>query len=438
MTWRSLGFSGMRWGIKPLRVALMTIVLAALVAPAGALAAPPANDNFADREVLGPGFPLDEPIEVPRSNVEATKEDGEFIPGLSPAGHSIWFEWEAEEDSWVTIGACDSEFPTILAVFTGTELNALTPAVSGNGNEGPDCPFTQRQFTFKAVSGTNYVIAVDGNNFHFPEGPKPITQGPITLQIEETPPPPNDDFADAEPLAARIDEEPGGNRIFFANAQGHNWTATTEPGESSYGPDAGASVWFEWTVPENGTYFIGGPCCVSQLEWSLFSGDSFDDLSQLFLGTGSTQMALTAGTTLRVAVFGPPDAGTGEPTMGSFNFFVRANLPALPKPMPGGGGATVTPPPPPPQVAPQTKILGRTLKPRIGLAKFRFTSTVAGSSFRCKLDKGPFRHCKPPRTYRRLRPGRHTFKVKAVSASGLADPTAVVSRFSIAKPRPKR
>src|SRR6476659_2852328 len=90
----------MRWGIAGILAALL------LALPASAVAAPPANDDFANRQVLG--GPL--PIEVTASNVEATKEEGEFIPGLSPAGHSVWFEWEAQADGWVTIGACEEAF----------------------------------------------------------------------------------------------------------------------------------------------------------------------------------------------------------------------------------------------------------------------------------------------------------------------------------------
>src|SRR4029077_16287069 len=53
-----------RWGITSALVAML------LALPASALAAPPANDDFADRQVLS--GPL--PVEVTGSNEEATKE----------------------------------------------------------------------------------------------------------------------------------------------------------------------------------------------------------------------------------------------------------------------------------------------------------------------------------------------------------------------------
>src|SRR6478752_9671617 len=103
----------MRWGIG--LVAALVVALA--VVPASALAVP-ANDNFANRQVLGPGFPGGVPIEVNASNVEATKEEGENL-SVFAAGHSVWYEWEATGTDWTTIGTCEAGFPDIVGVFTG-------------------------------------------------------------------------------------------------------------------------------------------------------------------------------------------------------------------------------------------------------------------------------------------------------------------------------
>jgi YD repeat-containing protein len=55
-------------------------------------------------------------------------------------------------------------------------------------------------------------------------------------------------------------------------------------------------------------------------------------------------------------------------------------------------------------------------------AKFAFRADLAGATFRCKLDRKPTQGCRSPKVYKRLKPGRHTFKVWAV-ASGITDPT---------------
>jgi glucose/arabinose dehydrogenase len=63
-------------------------------------------------------------------------------------------------------------------------------------------------------------------------------------------------------------------------------------------------------------------------------------------------------------------------------------------------------------------------------ARFTFSASVAGARFRCKLDRRPRRGCRSPKSYRRLRPGRHVFKVWA-SAGGLTDPTPAKFRWTV-------
>jgi glucose/arabinose dehydrogenase len=88
------------------------------------------------------------------------------------------------------------------------------------------------------------------------------------------------------------------------------------------------------------------------------------------------------------------------------------------------------PPPPEPNVPPRTK-LGKHpgKKTRRRIAKFGFTSNEPGSSFRCKIDRRPYRSCRSPVVYRRLRAGRHVFRVAAVDASGAADETPATFRW---------
>jgi hypothetical protein len=306
--------------------AVVAVVGWMMLGAASALAVPPPNDDFANRETLTGSLP----IEVSRSNVGATKEAGESIPGPpAPAGHSVWFEWEATSSGFVTIGACDDAFPTILGIFTGTELGHLTQVASGNADEGPACPYSGRQYTFDAVSGTKYIIAVDGNVFQPPEAPTPVTEGEIVLQIESTPTPPNDDFADASILEAPIGEEPGGVRYYFAHAAGFTWNATTEPGEPG-AATSGASVWYTWTAPEDGTYRFGRPCCGTDLSLDLYSGDAVDELEPVLVGAQFGEVKVAAGTTLRIRVAGALDSKTEEATMANFDFNVSAELPPRP------------------------------------------------------------------------------------------------------------
>ncbi|HKG35435.1 MAG TPA: hypothetical protein VKA89_03240 [Solirubrobacterales bacterium] len=64
---------------------------------------------------------------------------------------------------------------------------------------------------------------------------------------------------------------------------------------------------------------------------------------------------------------------------------------------------------------------------------FRFTDMTEneGTSFRCRLDRRAWRACKPPRRYKRLKPGRHVFRVKGIDAAGNRENRAVKRTFRI-------
>ena len=53
--------------------------------------------------------------------------------------------------------------------------------------------------------------------------------------------------------------------------------------------------------------------------------------------------------------------------------------------------------------------------------RFRFDAVGGASSFKCRLDKHDFRRCASPQVYR-VKPGRHKFRIAAVSAGGQLGP----------------
>jgi Ca2+-binding RTX toxin-like protein len=104
--------------------------------------------------------------------------------------------------------------------------------------------------------------------------------------------------------------------------------------------------------------------------------------------------------------------------------------------------ATLLPPPPlPPAIQPsdttppRTRIARRPAKllkttRRRRTVVFSFTSDERGSTFRCRLDRKPFRPCASPRAYT-VRPGRHTFRVFAIDRSGNRDPSPAFFAFRV-------
>jgi hypothetical protein len=404
----------------------MSALLLTLAVPAVASAAP-VNDKFANRQVLPAGFPTG-PVEVTGSNVNAGDEEGESLPGLSPAGHSVWFGWEATGAGWVTVGTCDSEFPTLVGVFTGTEVEDLTLVASGSGNEGPDCPFEGRQYTFFAIAGTEYVIAVDGNSF----SPSTVTEGNFVLQIKETPVPPNDEFENATVLNGEISEEPGGARRYMANTQGFNWNAENEHGEPEE-LTSGASVWYAWTAPEDGIYSFADP---GGLDLDLYTGGAIDELEEVLVGQDFGKVDLTAGQALRLRVSGPIDPDAGAPLMQFFNLIVSAELPPLPTPSSEADPAPIPPPPSSPDTkAPQTTVKKTVLKRQPPIFVFKFSSDEQGSSFRCGLDGGKFKPCGSGKRFAHQASGPHKLRVVAVDPAGNVDPTPAVGRFRFPPPQ---
>jgi hypothetical protein len=98
-------------------------------------------------------------------------------------------------------------------------------------------------------------------------------------------------------------------------------------------------------------------------------------------------------------------------------------------PEPGATGCET--PPPPDTTPPKVTIKkGPKAKSTATTAKFVFSSNEAGSKFKCKLDNKAFANCKSPKTYKKLKPGKHVFKVKATDAAGNAS-KVVTKKFTV-------
>jgi CSLREA domain-containing protein len=86
-----------------------------------------------------------------------------------------------------------------------------------------------------------------------------------------------------------------------------------------------------------------------------------------------------------------------------------------PEPPKGGGENPPVVTPPAPALAP--KVTGRPGKITTSrTAKFRFVARTPGSTFECELDGRDWSYCTSPGAYKDLRPGKHTFRVRAVLA----------------------
>ena len=102
------------------------------------------------------------------------------------------------------------------------------------------------------------------------------------------------------------------------------------------------------------------------------------------------------------------------------------SLNADPNPRPNSVAPTETPCVAP---TPQTSIdHGPALKLKGKTAKFKFSSPDAGATFQCKLDKKPYKSCTSPLKLKKLKLGKHVFRVRAV-LGGTPDPTPATYSF---------
>ncbi|NJM38892.1 MAG: hypothetical protein HC845_14075 [Akkermansiaceae bacterium] len=134
---------------------IQTLVVTFLaLAPSAVFAAPPANDNFSTPTIIS-GFPAT----VSGTNVDATFETNEPNPlQFNSAEASVWFRWTATTSGPVKIDTENSNFDTILAVWTGNTLVGLSKLGANDDYRGN----SKSTVFFNANAGATYQVAVYG------------------------------------------------------------------------------------------------------------------------------------------------------------------------------------------------------------------------------------------------------------------------------------
>lgn len=111
----------------------------------------PPNDNFSSSLSM-PG----DSGTTTGTTIGATPQSGE--PEASTVSNSVWWRWQPGTNSPATIDTQGSDFDTILSVYTGSAVNALT-LVARNDNDGN---FSSSRVAFTPAAGTTYYVAVTG------------------------------------------------------------------------------------------------------------------------------------------------------------------------------------------------------------------------------------------------------------------------------------
>ena len=216
---------------------------------------PPVNDMFIDAVLIdGAGGSLN------GVNRNATFQSQEPIHCGAGGGSSVWWTWTAPHNQVTTISTLGSDFDTVLAVYTGNSVGALSLVIC---NDDVMWGSLGSEVIFEATAGTTYRLVVDG---YLGE------EGNIVLSLMGTPPLTNDDFADRTPVT-------GVNRTIRSS----NFGASVEFLEPYHcGNSGGASAWWSWTAPSH------MPVTIST------AGSSFDTILAIY--TGFTLGSLTSVT----------------------------------------------------------------------------------------------------------------------------------------------
>lgn len=91
------------------------------------------------------------------------------------------------------------------------------------------------------------------------------------------------------------------------------------------------------------------------------------------------------------------------------------------------------PEPPEPPVPPNTLINSKPVKStKSRAATFKFISSLTGSKFECRLDKAGWSDCKSPKKLKKLKPGKHTFRVRAIKGD-LLDKSPATYSWNVTK-----
>lgn len=251
-------------------------------------------------------------------NFGATTEAGEPLHAGVTNGASLWWSWTASQSGLVQLdtagstNAAGAVLDTVLAVYTGTSLNSLTP-VAANNDEVPG--LLSSKVFFRAAAGVTYQFAVAGAR----DTNGTAAVGDITLNLAQAP---NNDFFT--------------NALLFPSTAtkvfDNNTGTTTEPGEPAHvGNPGGKSVWWLWVAPSNGTYVVDTVGSQTDTLLAIYTGSTLGTLAIVGAddnrsegGASLVKFFALGGTTYRFAVAGY--AGTNGVSEGAIVLNLNPSL----------------------------------------------------------------------------------------------------------------
>ncbi len=232
-------------------LALSLVAAALLSLPAIAQAAPPANDAFADAQIVRAGD------RVTGTTADATSEPGEPATSSALVTRTIWYRVTPTVTETLRIDSCSSPRFAELAIYTGASVDALTEVAytpSGCGSGG--------RFYISAIAGTTYHVRLAAYDDY---------NGDVVLNVARPQAPANDDFENAQPV---------GRPAHIASS---NVDATTQPGEPQpaiFG-GSGHSVWYKLTATTNDAVWVSTANAAQPAMVAVYTGPDVAHLTEV-------------------------------------------------------------------------------------------------------------------------------------------------------------
>ena len=232
---------------------------------------PPPNDDFANAK----SFDLNEntPFSDGLNNTNATIEDKEPNPqcGWGTKNRTVWYKFTPISSGSVS-GNIAGNYPFI-AVYTGTSIDSVIQTWCGAGGE----------VNFPVLGGTTYYIQLGEMDIY--------SSGWLSISLTFSPPPANDNFANAAFFT--LDE----STPFSVNPD--LTAATTEAGEPYPGCSYGVyrTVWYSFTPADNGR--VSGSYGGNNPFLGVYTGSSFNGLTSSWCSSwgGGVDFPVSSGTT---------------------------------------------------------------------------------------------------------------------------------------------
>ncbi len=207
-----------------------------------------ANDTCAGAIALTPGI-------VYSMDTTGATSTGDPKPSCETNfGNGVWFTFTPSTSGFIIISTCESDFNTLLQVYTGS-CGALTPVSGGcNDDDGFACSgdSSLARARFAGTAGTTYRILVGGYAGEV---------GNLSVMATVSSPPPNDTCAGAIALPPGV--------VHMMSTAGATSAGDSTP---SCQTDFANGVWFTFTPATNGNVII--TTC----------GSDFDTALQVYTG----------------------------------------------------------------------------------------------------------------------------------------------------------